>query len=464
MVQPRLEVHAVRLQFDRGTLLCTAWPAGVDPEELPGMRWDERVQGYRAPASSLEQIRRHLEIAGVRCEDAAMIRAPRPMGHPAPDLRPYQDAALAAWDLARHSGVIVLPTGSGKTRVAIAAVARQRCSAICLVPTRVLLHQWRSELAEHLGIEIGCYGDGGRELRAITVATYESAYRHMQELGNRFDLLIVDEAHHFGHGARDEALEMCAAAQRLGLTATPPSGEAATGLERLLGPVVYEQGIQDLAGTFLAEFEIIELRVRLTHSEARAYRADRDRFRAVFDDFRSLAPGAPWEAFIRWAGRTVEGRGALRSWRRAKNLLALTHHKNELVGRLLDRHREARSLVFTADKEAAYGVARAHLIMPITSDIGQTERAEMVEAFRSGTVRALVSARVLNEGFDVPDADVGIIVSGTLGVREHVQRVGRLLRPRTGKRAVVYELVTHETSEIAQARRRRRGLGSAAPL
>lgn len=428
------------------------------------MRWDERVRCYRAPARFRASIRQHLETVAVRCEDAVMIGGPRLERRPPPDLRPYQVAALAAWDLAGHSGVVVLPTGSGKTRVAIAAMARQRCSAICLVPTRVLLHQWRSVLAEHLGIETGCFGDGVRELRAITVATYESAYRHMQELGNRFDLLIVDEAHHFGHGLRDEALEMCAAAQRLGLTATPPSGSAALGLERLLGPVVYEQGIQDLVGTFLAEFEIIELRVKLTVDEETAYRADRDQFRAAFDAFLGLAPGAPWEAFVRWAGRSVEGRGALQCWRRSRNLLALTRNKNELVGRLLDRHRDARTLVFTADKEAAYGVARSHLIMPITSDIGQRERDAVIEAFRNGELRALVSARVLNEGFDVPDADVGIIVSGALGVREHVQRVGRLLRPLHGKRALVYELVTHATTEIAQAQRRRRGLGSTSPL
>jgi len=98
--------------------------------------------------------------------------------------------------------------------------------------------------------------------------------------------------------------------------------------------------------------------------------------------------------------------------------------------------------------------------MPITCDIGRKERDEALERFRRGTLRALVSARVLNEGLDVPDADVAIVVGGSLGEREHVQRVGRLLRPAPGKRALVYELVTRGTSEVRQARRRRAGLGS----
>jgi superfamily II DNA or RNA helicase len=97
-------------------------------------------------------------------------------------------------------------------------------------------------------------------------------------------------------------------------------------------------------------------------------------------------------------------------------------------------------------------------MMPLTCDIGRRERDQALDAFRRGRIRALVSARVLNEGIDVPDADVAIVVGGALGEREHVQRVGRLLRPAEGKRALVYELVTRDTIEVSQARRRRQGL------
>jgi len=117
-------------------------------------------------------------------------------------------------------------------------------------------------------------------------------------------------------------------------------------------------------------------------------------------------------------------------------------------------------LVFTPDNETAYAVAREHLIMPFTCDIGRKEREEALGRYRSGELKALVSARVLNEGLDVPDADVAVIVGGTLGEREHVQRVGRLLRPREGKRALVFELVTRRTMEVRQARRRGKGLAA----
>ena len=96
--------------------------------------------------------------------------------------------------------------------------------------------------------------------------------------------------------------------------------------------------------------------------------------------------------------------------------------------------------------------------MPLTCDIGRRERDAVLERFRGGAIRTLVSARVLNEGIDVPDADVAVVVGGALGEREHVQRVGRLLRPAEGKRAIVYELVTRNTIEVGQARRRRQGL------
>ena len=182
-------------------------------------------------------------------------------------------------------------------------------------------------------------------------------------------------------------------------------------------------------------------------------------FRTVHAQFRRVAPGASWEDVARAAARTVEGRRALEAFRRARRLTAFTEAKREMLRVLLRRHfHEARVLVFTADNESAYAVAREHLIMPFTCDIGRKEREEVLARFREGALRALVSARVLNEGIDVPDADVAIIVGGALGQREHVQRVGRLLRPREGKRALVYELVSRKTTEVRLARRRRAGL------
>jgi superfamily II DNA or RNA helicase len=359
--------------------------------------------------------------------------------------------------------VIVLPTGSGKTRVAVAVLAELRCGALCLVPTRLLLEQWHGVLCTALGGPVGRYGDGLRELEAVTVATFESAFRHMGELGSRFPLLVVDEAHHFGAGARDEALEMSLAPWRLGLTATPGRGAAEARLAELLGPVVFELAIGDLAGGFLADFELIELGLTLNADE----RAEHDRhwsvFAAVMERFRDIAPSGSWADFARWAARFPEGRTAMAAWRAAARLLALKEAKREVVGALLGRCRDARTLIFTSSKEAAYAIAKEHLIMPITADIGRGEREAALEDFRAGRIRALVSARVLNEGVDVPEAEVGILVGGVQGEREFVQRIGRLLRPAPEKRARVYDLVTRDTIEVRQARRKRRGLEQRRP-
>jgi superfamily II DNA or RNA helicase len=115
-------------------------------------------------------------------------------------------------------------------------------------------------------------------------------------------------------------------------------------------------------------------------------------------------------------------------------------------------------MVFVGDNETAYRVAREFLIMPLTCDIRRKERTSVLERFQEGRLRALVSARVLNEGIDVPDAEVGIVVAGRLGEREHVQRVGRVLRPREKKSALVYELLVAGTAEVGRSMRLLEGL------
>ena len=166
---------------------------------------------------------------------------------------------------------------------------------------------------------------------------------------------------------------------------------------------------------------------------------------------------------MRYAVRTPQGRRALQARLRARKILAFPRAKAEALHMLLDRHQRSRVLVFTADNETAYEVARTHLIMPMTCDIGRAERDDVLERFRAGGLRALVSSRVLNEGLDVPAADVAVIVGGNMGKREHVQRIGRILRPAEGKTAMVYELVVRGTAETQQSRRRRKGLVSTKP-
>ena len=455
----------MRLVFDRGTLLLESPPPELDPGRLPQtleVRWDPRVLHHRAPAHRAYALASDLRRRGI-----ALTEAPRPMlGPPStiqpPDLRPYQHAALAAWRLAGRRGLVSLPTGSGKTHLALAALAATRAPCLVLVPTRALLAQWLAALGAVYEGPLGRFGDGDRVLTPLTVATFAAAYRHMARIGDRFGLLVVDEAHHFGHGAQDEALEMSIAPLRLGLTATPPDpGPVAARLQALLGPTVFERSIAELAGPYLAPLERITWHLALDAEERREYDALRAVYRRAWEAYLGNHLNARWEDFLRHASQTDDGRRGVAAWRRARRLLAFPRRKREALSSLLARHRRERTLVFVADNETAYAVARAHLVMPLTCDIGRRERDEALARFRSGDLRALVSAQVLNEGIDVPDAEVGIVVAGRMGAREHVQRVGRLLRPGPGKRALVYELVVGHSSEAWQAERRGRRLAGA---
>ncbi len=452
----------VQLSFDRGTLLWLGPRPTASQRRVGRIVWDPRSQVHRAPAWRYGTITRELAEAGQRYEDVVAAYGSSTRGGWKPiELRPYQRAALGTWDGADRRGLLVLPTGSGKTRIAMAAMALSGCPSLCLVPTRVLLHQWRGELERWYGGPVGIWGDGEREVAPIMVITFESAYRHMARLGNRYRLLVVDEAHHFGSGARDEALEMAIAPYRLGLTATPPAdGVARTELERLVGPTVFHTSVRELSGTYLADLDVVELHVPLEPDERAAYDAAQSVFRPFFIAFRRMAPRSPWKDFVAAAMQSREGRAALTAWRRGRSIIAFTRGKAATVDALLGEHRNDRVLIFTADNDTAYAIARRNLVMPLTCDIKRQEREEVLARFQRGELRALVSARVLNEGIDVPDANVAIVVGGTQGQREHIQRVGRLLRPAEGKRATVYELVAEDTSETRQAERRRQGLGT----
>ena len=454
--------HCVRLTFDRGTLLFEDPPETLNLAQLPEVRWDPRVGQHRAPAHTAYRLASEIRRRGITIVEAPRPRLAPPTELRPVELRPYQEAALGAWRLAGRRGVIALPTGSGKTQVALGAIVATRTPCLCLVPTRALLAQWLTALAAIWDGPIGRFGDGERELGPLTVSTYAAAYRHMARIGDRFGLLIVDEAHHFGSGAQDEILEMSIAPLRLGLTATPrePGPEAAR-LTALLGPVVFERSISELTGPYLAPLERIAWHLPLDPEERREYDALRAVYREAWNAFLGNHLDASWEDFLHHAAHTDEGRRGVAAWRRARRLLAFPRRKREALALLLARHRRDRTLVFVADNETAYAIAREHLIMPLTCDIGRRERQDALARFRSGELRALVSAQVLNEGLDVPDAGVGIVVAGRLGEREHVQRVGRLLRPAEGKRAIVYELIVGHSTEARDAERRARRLAAA---
>jgi len=248
---------------------------------------------------------------------------------------------------------------------------------------------------------------------------------------------------------------MMVAPARLGLTATPPESAA---LERHIGPVVYSLGVADLVGDGLAAFDIVTVPIELGREERARYRELRGKFAARYAAFQRATGGASWHEFARESGRTAAGREVLAAWRASRALIAYPSGKRDALRALLAHHAGTRTLVFTGDNATAYTIARELLVMPVTCEIGRAERARMLDRFRAGDASVLVSSQVLDEGLDVPDAELAIVVGGTSSARRHVQRIGRVLRPREGKRARVYELAVEHTKEVDYVERRRAGL------
>jgi superfamily II DNA or RNA helicase len=371
--------------------------------------------------------------------------------------RPYQDEALAAWRAARGRGVVVLPTGAGKTHVACLAIDDRRRSTLVLAPTLDLVRQWYDVLRATFGVPVGVIGGGDYGVEALTVSTYDSAYLHMEHLGDRFGLLVFDECHHLPGPAYALAARAAVAPFRLGLTATPERADGRhADYDALCGPIVYRKDIVDLSGGYLAPYETVRLTVELGPEDRRAH----DEARGIYRDFiakngiRMSSPSG-WSDFIIRAARSDDGRRAMAAYRRQREIAFAAPAKLDYVGLLLERHREDRTLLFTQDNATAYALSRRFLVPIITHETRVRERSEILAGLCDGSYGAVVTSKVLNEGVDIPDANVAVVVSGSASVREHVQRLGRILRARAGKHALLYELVTANTAETFTSARRR---------
>lgn len=374
--------------------------------------------------------------------------------------RPYQDAALVAWRAAGYRGVVVLPTGAGKTVVGALAIADLSLWTLVVVPTIDLLRQWRAALAQTLGCEaaqIGIFGGGLHEVQPITVVTYESAQLH-PELLRRFGLLIFDECHHLPAPSYRQIAEGAAAAYRLGLSATPEREDMEHhALGQLIGPEVYRRAPEELsAARYLAAYDERRLEVTLADEERARY----DAARATYLDYvrrRRLVIASPadFQRKVLWASaREPEARDAMLAWREARRLSLSAPAKLGLLEELCARHRDERVLIFSEFNSLVEEVSRRFCMPQITYKTPAEERRLILERFRSGQYTKLVTGRVLNEGVDIPDCGVAVIVSGTATRREYVQRLGRVLRPKAA-RAILYELVTADTTEERVAERRR---------
>jgi superfamily II DNA or RNA helicase len=337
------------------------------------------------------------------------------------------------------------------------AIDAVRRSALVVAPTLDLVRQWYDLLRATFTVPVGVIGGGDHDVQPLTVTTYDSAYLHMEHLGARFGLLVFDECHHLPGPSYGLAARLSLAPFRLGLTATP---ERADGREAellaLVGPEIYRRDISELRGEYLAEYETVQLEVELEPKEREEHDAERALYLA-FVARNGIRLGSPrgFSEFVMRAAQSLDGRRAMRAYRRQRELAFAANGKLAYVEHLLDRHRDDRALLFTQDNATAYRVARRFLVPVITHQTKVTERSEILEGFKAGRYAAIVTSKVLNEGVDVPEANVAVVLSGSGSVREHVQRLGRILRKRDDKHAVLYELVTARTAEGGTSERRR---------
>lgn len=448
---------ALRLLFDQGTIVVEGLPEGMDLG-LTGVQFDSRTAQHRAPGLCYRPIVQQLLKEKILYVDSA--RDYQRKAWPLKEEKaafPHQSEALEAWLKADKRGVVVLPTGSGKTHVAKLAIEKAERPTLVVTPTIDLMNQWSDELNLGFDTEVGMLGGGSYDIKPLTVTTYDSAYLNMDRLGNKFGLIVFDECHHLPGPTYGLAATCAIAPFRLGLTATPErADEGHTLLEHLIGPIVYRREITQLRGEFLAEYRVVPRFVDLSPDERFKYERAREAYRSFVQqcgiDMRK--PNA-WGQFLFVAHRSPDGRQAYLAYREQRTLALAAPAKLRLLGELLQKHHGDRILIFTHDNATVYTIAREFLVPVITHQTKAKERKDVLLRFNEGSYPIIATSRVLNEGVNVPEANVAIILSGSGSVREHVQRLGRILRKSGEKQAVLYEVVTRGTVEEFTSNRRR---------
>jgi DNA excision repair protein ERCC-3 len=414
----------------------------------------------------LEEVLRQKKIApllGARVDADTVIVHPSERGHlkqallkigwPAEDLAGYVDGEAHAialreegWTLrdyqrqavegfwAGGSGVIVLPCGAGKTLVGAAAMAQAQATTLILVTNTVAGRQWKRELVARTSLtedEIGEYSGERKEIRPVTIATYQvitrktkGEYRHLELFDSRdWGLVIYDEVHLLPAPVFRMTADL-QSRRRLGLTATLVREDGREGdVFSLIGPKRYDAPWRDIEQQgWIAPAECVEVRVTLTDAERMSY--------------------AVAEAEERY------------------RMASTAHTKTAVVRSVIERHPGEPTLVIGAYLDQLDELGEALDAPVIQGSTRNREREELYDRFRRGEVPVLVVSKVANFSIDLPEASVAIQVSGTFGSRqEEAQRLGRLLRPKgDGRQAHFYSIVSRDTLDTDYAAHRQRFL------
>ncbi|HVL85155.1 MAG TPA: DNA repair helicase XPB [Pseudonocardia sp.] len=414
----------------------------------------------------LEEVLRQKKISpllGARIDDDTVLVHPSERGHlkqallkagwPAEDLAGYVDGeahpiALAedGWslrDYQRHavdgfwdggSGVVVLPCGAGKTLVGAAAMARAQATTLILVTTTVAGRQWKRELVARTSLteeEIGEYSGERKEIRPVTIATYQvmtrrtkGEYRHLDLFDSRdWGLVIYDEVHLLPAPVFRMTADL-QSRRRLGLTATLVREDGREGdVFSLIGPKRYDAPWRDIENQgWIAPAECTEVRVTLTEAERLGY-----------------AVAEPEERY---------------------RMASTARTKRNVVKAILGRHPGEPALVIGAYLDQLEELGELLDAPIIQGSTKNREREALFDRFRRGELPVLVVSKVANFSIDLPEASVAVQVSGTFGSRqEEAQRLGRLLRPKgDGRQAHFYSVVSRDTLDTEYAAHRQRFL------
>ncbi len=348
-------------------------------------------------------------------------------------MRPYQEQAVDGfWD--GGSGVVVLPCGAGKTIVGAGAMAKARSTTLILVTNTVSARQWRDELLRRTTLtedEIGEYSGARKEIRPVTIATYQvltlkrkGIHPHLELLDARdWGLIVYDEVHLLPAPIFRMTADL-QARRRLGLTATLVREDRREGdVFSLIGPKRYDAPWKDIeAQGWIAPADCVEVRVGLSDAMRMAY-----------------ATAEPDERY---------------------RLAACAAEKLAVVERLVERHRGEPTLVIGQYLDQLDEIVERLGADLITGETSVAERQRLFEAFRSGEIDLLVVSKVANFSIDLPEASVAIQVSGTFGSRqEEAQRLGRVMRPKgDGRTAHFYTIVARDTVDADFAAHRQRFL------
>jgi superfamily II DNA or RNA helicase len=424
-------------------------------------KYNYSLRSYVFDPYVYEDLKKHLSSKGLIVDDETGIylnsNFPRKLIFSG-ELRDYQKDAIEKWKQNSNKGVIVLPTGAGKTIVAISAISQLNVNTLIVVYTKEHIKQWEEAIKKFTDASglIGTFYGEEKKIEPITIITYQSAFRNIKLFAKDFKFLIFDEAHHLpAEKFKAIALKM-PSPFRMGLSATAVREDGKQEeIFPLIGGIVYQKSPSELTSEgYLAPYIIRRIRVELSKDDMKRY-----------DDLRKqyfvYAKGRTFEEILNSAKKgDFNAINALKIKSQMQHVIQNSNAKLEKVIDLAlsELKNGSKIIIFTQYKDQAEELANKLNAYLIHGSIDEKKRIETLKEFKEAKSAILVVTTVGDEGLDIPDVNVGIFVSGTGSRRQFIQRLGRLLRPLPGKKSILYEIVVGRTSEELQSKKRRSAL------